>query len=87
MSAAGWKIIRLRPEIGDPGNPAIVLQIKEAQARQGSIRHCGVDPAGGVLALADDLLQRNVPVIAEAVHVEPDLGVPAADLLRARGAR
>jgi mycothiol synthase len=81
VSAADGKLVRFGPEIGDPGDPAVVSELEEAQAGLRAVRPVELDPAGCVPALADDLLHRDVPVVVEAVHVEPDVGVPAADLL------
>src|SRR5215468_133880 len=81
VSTAGWKLIRVGPEVGDLGNPAIVAEFKEAQTGLSALWPGELDPAGGVLAFADDPLYRDVPVIGEALHVEPDVGFPAADLL------
>lgn len=73
MSAAGWKLVWIAPEVGDPGDPAIVSKIKEAQAGLRALSPGELDPAGGVEVLADNLPHRDVPVIGEALHVEPDV--------------
>src|SRR5215475_1008718 len=86
VSAAGWKLIRVGPEVGDLGNPALVPEFEEAQTGLRTLLPGELDPARGVLALADDPLYRDVPVIGEALHVEPDVGFPAADLLPGLGA-
>ncbi len=78
--------VRPWPEIGDLGYPAIVVKIEEAQAGLRALWPGELDPAGGLQALADDPLHRDVPVIAESLHVEPDVGFPAADLLLGLGA-
>ena len=81
MSAAGWKFVGIGPEVGDQGDLAVAGEFEEAQAGLGAFWPGELDPAGCVLTLGDDPLHRNVPVIGEALHVEPDVGVPAADLL------
>ena len=86
MSAAGWKLVWLGPEVGDQGDLAVFVELEEAQAGLRALLPGELDPAGRVLALGDDLLHRDVPVIGEALHVEPDVGVPAADLLPGLGA-
>ncbi len=81
MSAAGRQLIRIGPEIGDPGDQAVVAEFEEAQAGLGAFRAGEIHPAGGVLVLAHDPLHREVPVVGEALHVEPQVGLPATDLL------
>jgi AAA+ ATPase superfamily predicted ATPase len=80
VRAAGGKVVRVGPEVGDPGDPAVAGQLEEAQARLCSFRAGELDPAGRVLAFADDPLHGEVPVVGEALHVEPEVGVPAAHL-------
>jgi hypothetical protein len=86
MSAAGWKFVGIGPEVGDQGDLAVVGEIEEAQAGLGAFWPGELGPAGCVLAFADDPLHGEVPVVGEAFHVEPDVRVPAADLLPALGA-
>jgi hypothetical protein len=81
MRAASWEFVWLGPEIGDLGNLAMVAKVEEAQTRLGARWPGELDPAGGVLTLADDPLYHDVPVIRKAFHVEPDVSLPAADLL------
>jgi hypothetical protein len=81
MSAAGWTFIWLGPEASDHGDLAVVGEIKEAQAGLGASWPGELGPAGCALAFAGDPLHDEVPVVGEAFHVEPDAGVPAADLL------
>jgi hypothetical protein len=66
MSAAGWKLVWVGPEVGNPGDPAIVSEFEKAQAGLCALVAGELDPAGGVLTLADDPLHRDVPVIGEA---------------------
>jgi hypothetical protein len=85
MSAAGWEFVWLGPEVGDHGDLAVVGEIEEAQAGLGAFWPSELDPAGCVPAFADDSLHGEVPVVTEAFNVEPDIGVPAADLLPGLG--
>ena len=85
MGAACWKLVGVGPEVGDPGDLAVVCELEEAQAGLRALLPGELDPAGRVLALGDDLLHCDVPVIGEALHVEPDVGVPAADLFPGLG--
>src|SRR6516162_7659318 len=85
MGTAGWKLVRFGPEVNDPGDLAFVVEIKEAQAGLPALWPGELDPAGRVLTLADDPLHRDVPVIGEALCVEPEVGCPAADLLPGLG--
>src|SRR5579863_675773 len=80
------QVVGVRPEIGDPGDPAVVGELEEAQPGLRAFRAGELDPAGGVLALADDPLHGDVPVVREALHVEPEVGFPAANLLPGLGA-
>src|SRR5215475_4892007 len=66
VSAAGWKLIRVGPEVGDLGNQAIVAEFKEAQTGLRALLPGELDPTGGVQALPDDPVHRDVPVIGEA---------------------
>ena len=75
MSAAGRKFVWLGPEVGDQGDLAVVGEIEEAQAGLGAFWPGELDPAGCALAFADDSLHGEVPVVGEAFHVEPDIGV------------
>src|ERR1700750_1466282 len=86
MSAASWKFVVIGPEVGDQGDLAVVGEVEDARAGLGAFWPGELDPAGCVLASADDPLHGEVPVVAEALHVEPDVGVPAADLLPGLGA-
>src|SRR6476660_9560859 len=86
MSAAGRKCVWLGPEVGDQGDLAVVGEIEEAQAGLAASWPGDLDPAGCALAFADDSLHGEVPVVREAVHVEPDIGISAADLLPGLGA-
>ena len=86
MGAAGWEFVWLGPEVGDPGDLAVVGEIEEAQAGLGAFWPGELGPARCVLAFADDPLHGEVPVVGEAFDVEPDVGVPAADLLPGLGA-
>src|SRR5260370_5550491 len=81
MGAAIWQLVRIGPEVGDQGDLAVVSEIKEAQAGLRALRPGELDPAGGVPALTDDPLYGDVPVVREALHVEPEVGFPAAYLL------
>src|ERR1017187_8567018 len=60
--ASGRGIIRIRPEISDPGNPAVIIEIKEAQPglRTGLTRK--PDQAHRLTIPAHDPLDRQVPV-------------------------
>ena len=78
-------MVGVGPEVGDLGDLAVVGEIEEAQARLGALRPGELDPAGGVPAFAGDPLHGEVPVVGEAFRVEPDVGVPAADLLPGLG--
>src|SRR5580704_14954178 len=81
MSTAVGQVVGVGPEVGDLGDLAVVCEVKEAQAGLRALLAGELDPAGGVLAFADDPLHGDVPVIREALHVEPDVGFPPADLL------
>src|SRR5205807_8646468 len=85
MRAAGRKLVRVGPEIGDSDNSAVVVQIEEAQAGLRPLWPGELDQAGGVQTLADDPHYRKVPVIGESLHVEPDVRLPAAHLLPGLG--
>jgi hypothetical protein len=63
MGTAGWKLVRLGPEVGDPGGLACVAEVEKAQAGLAALWPGGLDPAGCALTLADDLLHRDVPVV------------------------
>jgi hypothetical protein len=60
MSTASWKLVCLGPEVGDLGDLVIVAEIKEAQAGLRAFLPGDLDPAGGVLTLADDPVHRDV---------------------------
>src|SRR6266705_31546 len=80
MSAAVGQLVRVRPEVGDPGDQAVVAELEEAQAGLGALRPAELDPARGVPARTDDPLDRDVPVVVEALPVEPEVGLPATHL-------
>src|SRR5580704_5920784 len=86
MSTTSWKFVCLGKEVGDQGDLAVVCEIKEAQAGIGALRYGDFDPAGCMLPLANDPLHRDVPLIGEALCVEPDVGFPAPDLFPGLGA-
>ena len=67
VSTAGRKLVRIGPEVGDPGDLAIVSKLEKAQPGLGALRPVELDPAGRVLTLADDPLHRDVPVVAETL--------------------
>src|SRR5512135_1545578 len=81
MGTACWELVWLGPEVGDQGDLAVVFELKEAQAGLRALLPGELDPAGRVLTLGDDPLHGEVPVTGEALHVEPDAGALAADLL------
>src|SRR6266702_2603505 len=80
MSAAVGQLVRVRPEVGDPGDQAVVAELEEAQAGLGALRPAELDPARGVPARTDDPLDRDVPGVVEALPVEPEVGLPATHL-------
>ena len=66
MSAAGWKLAWLGPEVGDQGDLAVVGEMEEAQAGLGAFWPGELDPAGRAPAFADYPLHGEVPVAGEA---------------------
>src|SRR5689334_4816270 len=81
VGAAGGEVVGVGPEVGDLGDLAVAVEVEEAQPGLRAFRAGELDPARRVPAFAGDPLHGQVPVVGEAFHVEPDVGVPAADLL------
>ena len=46
MSAAGWKLVWLGPEVGDQGDLAVFVELEEAQAGLRALLPGERDPAG-----------------------------------------
>src|SRR5215831_9627808 len=78
----GGRLIRLGPEVGYPGDPAIVAEVEEAQPGLGAVPgREPPDPARRVLALTDGPLHGDMPVAGEALGAETHERFPALDPL------
>ena len=84
MHTAGWKFVPDGPEVGDQGDLAPSARSKKR------IPGCLLARLNGTswlrAGLGHDSLHAKVPVVGETFDVEPDVGIPAADLLPGLGA-
>ncbi len=76
MRAAGRKLTRLGPEVGYPGNPAVLIEIEEAQPGVVVTGIGELNPARRVAALSDDPLHLEMPVAGEPFDVEAQVCGP-----------
>src|SRR5215831_20164679 len=82
MRPVGGGLIRLGPEVGYPGDPAVVAEVEEAQPGLGAVPGGEPpDPARRVLALTDGPLHGDMPVAGEALGAETHERFPALDPL------
>jgi hypothetical protein len=80
MSTAGWKLVRVRPEISDSRNETVLGEIEEAKTGLATLRSCELDPASCPLTFSDNPFDGDVPVVREAFDVESNLGLATTHL-------
>jgi hypothetical protein len=80
------ELIRIRPEVRNAHDLAVIAQLKEAETwLRSAIGGRELDPTSGVLALAHDPNDPQMPIARETLDVEPDVVGRTADPLSRLG--
>ena len=81
MSTAVREFGRGGPEVSDPGDLPLLIQVEEAHSRVAVTGIREFQPARRVVAFPDDPLDAQMPVSGETLNVEPHIrGAPANPL-------